>query len=117
MRFVLHAPPAEVPRWLRACDVACLVSTVEGFGLAPIEALACGRPVVVSREVPSGVAVTEGRTGAVCDARDVAGMAAALRAPSALTPGEEARAAAAPYAVAREAARAVDVLAACIKRS
>ena len=62
------APPAEVPRWLRACDVACLVSTVEGFGLAPIEALACGRPVVVSREVPSGVAVTEGVTGAVCDA-------------------------------------------------
>ena len=42
--------PVEVPRWLRACDVACLVSEVEGFGLAPIEALACGRPVVVSRE-------------------------------------------------------------------
>ena len=117
VRFVLHAPPAEVPRWLRACDVACLVSTVEGFGLAPIEALACGRPVVVSREVPSGVAVTEGRTGAICDARDVAGMAAALQRAAVLTPGEEARAAAAPYAVAREAERAVDVLAACIKRS
>ena len=115
VRFVLHAPPTEVPRWLRACDVACLVSTVEGFGLAPIEALACGRPVVVSREVPSGVAVTEGRTGAICDARDVAGMAAALQRAAALTPGEEARAAAAPYAVAREAERAVDVLSACIK--
>ena len=110
VRFVLGARPVEVPRWVRASDVACLVSTVEGFGLAPIEALACGRPVVVSREVPSGVAVTEGRTGAVCEAHDVAGMAAALR------PGEEARAAALPYAVSREAARAVDVLQACIKR-
>ena len=111
----MDAQPAEVPRWLRACDVACLVSTVEGFGLAPIEALACGRPVVVSREVPSGAAVTEGRTGAVCDARDVEGMAAALERAAKLQPGEEARAAALPYAVAREAARAADVLAACVK--
>ncbi len=110
MRFVLGAQPVEVPRWVRASDVACLVSTVEGFGLAPIEALACGRPVVVSREVPSGVAVTEGRTGAICDAHDVAGMAAALERAAALRPGEEARAAALPYAVTREAARAVDVL-------
>ena len=88
--------------------------TVEGFGLAPIEALACGRPVVVSRQVPSGVAVTEGLTGAVCDATDVAGMAAALERAAALRPGEAARAAAEPYAVAREAARAVELLAACI---
>ena len=43
-------------------------------------------------------------------------MAAALQRAAALTPGEEARAAAAPYAVAREAERAVDVLAACIER-
>ena len=61
--------------------------------------------------------MTEGRTGALCDARDVAGMAAALQRAAVLTPGEEARAAAAPYAVAREAERAVGVLAACIKRS
>ncbi len=115
VRFILDAQPAEVPRWLRACDVACLVSTVEGFGLAPIEALACGRPVVVSREVPSGAAVTEGRTGAICDARDVEGMAAALERAAKLEPGEEARAAALPYAVAREAARAAGVLAACVE--
>jgi glycosyltransferase involved in cell wall biosynthesis len=114
VRFVQHALPAEVPRWLRACDVACLISTVEGFGLAPIEALACGRPVVVSREVPSGVAVTEGLTGAVCDARDVAGIADALQRAATLTPGENARSAARPYAVGREAGRVVDVLEACI---
>jgi teichuronic acid biosynthesis glycosyltransferase TuaC len=116
VRLVADATPADVPRWLRACDVACLVSTVEGFGLAPIEALACGRPVVVSREVPSGVAVTEGVTGALCDATDVAGMAAALERAAVLTPGAAARAAAEPYAVAREAARAVDVLEACARR-
>jgi glycosyltransferase involved in cell wall biosynthesis len=113
VRFVVRATPVDVPRWLRACDVACLVSQVEGFGLAPIEALACGRPVVVSRGVPSGVAVTEGVTGELCDAGDVADIAAALARAVALAPGELARAAAEPYAVAREAARAVSVLAGC----
>jgi glycosyltransferase involved in cell wall biosynthesis len=114
VRLVEDAPPAEVPRWLRACDVACLVSSVEGFGLAPIEALACGRAVVVSREVPSGVAVTEGVTGAFCDAGDVAGIAAALERAAKLAPGESARAAAEPYAVSREAARAVALLEECV---
>jgi glycosyltransferase involved in cell wall biosynthesis len=116
VRFVVGATPAEVPRWVRACDAACLVSEVEGFGLAPIEALACGRPVVVSRQVPSSAAVTEGVTGAVCDATDVAGMAAALERAVALAPGEAARAAAEPYAVSREAARAVAVLETCVSR-
>ena len=114
VRFAVGATPAEVPRWLRACDVACLVSTVEGFGLAPIEALAVGRPAVVSRTVPAGVAVTEGVTGAVCDAEDVASIAAALERAAQLTPGAAARAAAEPYGVDREAARAVEVLAACV---
>jgi glycosyltransferase involved in cell wall biosynthesis len=117
VRFVLGATPAEVPRWLRACDVACLVSTVEGFGLAPIEALSAGRPAVVSRTVPAGVAVTEGVTGALCDAEDVASIAAALERAAKLTPGAVARAAAAPYGVDREAARAVDVLAECVAAS
>jgi glycosyltransferase involved in cell wall biosynthesis len=116
VRLVLGATPVEVPRWLRACDVACLVSTVEGFGLAPIEALAVGRPAVVSRTVPAGAAVTDGVTGAVCDAEDVASIAAALERAARLTPGALARAAAEPYGVDREAARAVAVLAACAAR-
>jgi glycosyltransferase involved in cell wall biosynthesis len=114
VRLVEGAQPHEVPRWLRACDVACLVSSVEGFGLAPIEALACGRAVVVSREVPSGVAVIEGVTGALCDAGDVAGIAAALEHAAKLAPGKIARATAEPYAVSREAARAVALLGECV---
>jgi teichuronic acid biosynthesis glycosyltransferase TuaC len=115
VRLVEGATPAEVPRWLRACDVACLVSLVEGFGLAPIEALACGRAVVVSRSVPSGAAVTDGVTGEFCDAGDVAGIAAALERAVRLAPGGRARAAAEPYAVSREAARAASGLDVCIK--
>ena len=103
--------PVEVPRWFRACDVACLVSQREGFGLVVIEALACGRPVVVARGVPAGLVVTEGVTGELCDPDDVADIAAALVRGAALVPGASARAAAEPYAVTREAARVVDVLA------
>ena len=78
VRFAGSVAPADVPRWLRACDLACLVSLSEGFGLAAIEPLACGRPVVVTRQVPASAAVTDGVTGALCDSEDVAGMAAAL---------------------------------------
>ncbi|HEY3614571.1 MAG TPA: glycosyltransferase [Gaiellales bacterium] len=114
VRFAEGVPPHEVPRWMRACDVTCLVSEREGFGLTAIEALACGRPVVVSRGVPSGAAVSEGVTGAFCDAADGGDIAAALVRAAALRPGEAARAAAEPYGVEREAARAAGVLAACL---
>jgi glycosyltransferase involved in cell wall biosynthesis len=114
VRFAEGVPPHEVARWMRACDVACLVSEREGFGLTAIEALACDRPVVVSHGVPAGAAVSEGVTGAFCDAGDVAGMAAALVRAAALRPAGAARAAAEPYGVEREAARAVAVLAGCL---
>jgi teichuronic acid biosynthesis glycosyltransferase TuaC len=114
VRFAGAVPPAEVPRWLRACDVACLVSQREGFGLAVIEALACERPVVVARSVPAGEAVADGVTGALCDAADVTDISGALARAAALTPGASARAAAQPYALAREAARIARVLAECV---
>jgi glycosyltransferase involved in cell wall biosynthesis len=114
VRFAEGVRPDEVPRWMRACDVACLVSEREGFGLTAIEALACGRPVVVSRGVPSGAAVNEGVTGALCDARDTRGIAAALVRAAALRPAGAARAAAEPYGVEREAGRAVAVLTRCL---
>ena len=117
VRFPGAVAPADVPRWLRACDVACLVSESEGFGLAAIEALGCGRPVLVARGLPVATAVSEGVTGALCDADDVAGMAAALVRAATLEPGAAARAAAEPYSLSRETARAVSVLERCRLRS
>ena len=114
VRFAGAVPPAQVPRWLRACDVACLVSQREGFGLAAIEALACGRPVLVARGVPAGSAVTEGVTGELCDPGDLEGMAAALVRAAALAPGASARVAAEPYSLMRETARAVAELERCV---
>jgi len=39
----------EVARWITACDVLCQPSTIEPFGQAILEALACERSVVATR--------------------------------------------------------------------
>jgi glycosyltransferase involved in cell wall biosynthesis len=44
----LHGHRADVPRFLAALEVFCMPSRWEGFGLALVEALACGKPSVVS---------------------------------------------------------------------
>lgn len=51
-RMVGAVAPADVARYLRAADVAAFVPEREGYGLAALEATACGLPVVVSRTVP-----------------------------------------------------------------
>ncbi|MGC4053302.1 MAG: glycosyltransferase [Paludibaculum sp.] len=48
VRFAGAQPPAEVARWMRACDVFCLPSLNEGCPNVVIEALSTGRPVVAS---------------------------------------------------------------------
>ena len=42
----------EMPALFRAADVLVMASLREGFGLVVLEALACGTPVVVSRQAP-----------------------------------------------------------------
>jgi glycosyltransferase involved in cell wall biosynthesis len=110
VRFVGEVPGTEVPRWLRAAHAACLVSEKEGFGLAAVEALACGRPVAVTRGVGAAGAVTEGATGALCDSDDVDGIAAALHLAAGLEPGRLAVGAAAPFSLARETERMAALL-------
>ncbi len=44
----LHGHRSDVPRFLSALEVFCMPSRWEGFGLALVEALACGKPSVVS---------------------------------------------------------------------
>lgn len=45
-------PDADVPALYRIADVLAMPSLLEGFGLAALEALACGTPAVVSRIAP-----------------------------------------------------------------
>ena len=41
-------PDADLPNWYRAADVLVFPSLYEGFGLPPVEAMACGCPVLSS---------------------------------------------------------------------
>jgi len=67
-------------RWLAAADLLLFPSRFDAFGSAVLEALACGVPAVVSRSAGAAELVTEGKTGAVLDAReDAAAWAAAAR--------------------------------------
>ncbi len=75
VRFVGFVPEAEIPLWYNAADLFVYLSEYEGFGLPPLEALACGTPVVASNR-PSlpevvgeaGVLVDPTDTGAIADA-------------------------------------------------
>jgi glycogen(starch) synthase len=65
---------------LHRADVAVLPSHYEPFGLAALEAAAAGTPLVTSNIGGLGEAVIDGQTGLSCPPRDVARLAAAVRA-------------------------------------
>jgi L-malate glycosyltransferase len=60
---------------LSAADVFLLPSAQESFGLAALEAMACGVPVVASRVGGLSEVVDDGVSGCLHDADDVDGMA------------------------------------------
>jgi N-acetyl-alpha-D-glucosaminyl L-malate synthase BshA len=66
---------ASVDELLRCCDLFLLPSQSESFGLAALEAMACGSPVVGSRTGGLPEVVTEGEAGHLLPVGDVEGMA------------------------------------------
>jgi phosphatidylinositol alpha-1,6-mannosyltransferase len=78
----------DVRPFYHACDVFVMASTPhrpggkagEGFGMAYVEAGACGKPVVASSSGGGGEIVLDGETGHVVDPEDPAALEAALAA-------------------------------------
>jgi glycosyltransferase involved in cell wall biosynthesis len=71
-------PAEEVPYWINAANAVLVPSQEEGFGLAAIEALACGVPVLAT---PVGIhpVALGGIAGAYCAPWDEAAWRAAVR--------------------------------------
>ncbi len=76
VRFTGHVPDDDLPRWYNAAALFAYPSLYEGFGLPPLEALACGTPTVTS----AGTAMAEivGDAALLTDPRDPTALAAAL---------------------------------------
>lgn len=71
-------PDALLPALMRRADVLAMPSLVEGFGLAALEALACGTPVLVSHRAPFTETLEGTPAVAWCDPTSVPSIAAGL---------------------------------------
>ncbi len=77
-RWVGFAPDAELPLWYNAAALFAYPSRYEGFGMPPLEAMACGTPVIAARA--SSLPEVVGEAGWLVDPGDVEGWVEGLRA-------------------------------------
>ncbi|WP_301678185.1 glycosyltransferase [Methanoculleus methanifontis] len=78
VQFIGGKPHGEIPLWMNACDLFVLPSLRESFGIVQVEAMACGKPVVATKNGGSEEIVTPGKTGLLCDAADSRGLAESI---------------------------------------
>jgi glycosyltransferase involved in cell wall biosynthesis len=71
---------ADMPSFWRSCDVAVMPSDrcIESFGMAALEAMACGKPVVATRNGALPELVNDGVTGLVVPRGDADALSDAL---------------------------------------
>jgi len=68
----------EKPNLLASCDVFALPSGEESFGIAFVEAWACGKPVIGARSGAIPAVIDEGRDGLLADYQDADDLAQAI---------------------------------------
>jgi glycosyltransferase involved in cell wall biosynthesis len=78
VRFTGRVRHDDVPALLRSADIVVSVPWYEPFGIAPVEAMACGKAVVVSAVGGHLDTVEDGVTGRLVPPRDPAALTAAL---------------------------------------
>ncbi len=76
--FLPEVPVEEMPRWYQALDLLVAPQRWEGFGLTPLEAMACGVPVIATTVGAFDELVVEGETGRLIPPGDAEHMRAAV---------------------------------------
>jgi D-inositol-3-phosphate glycosyltransferase len=79
VRMLPQVGRTEVPALLRSADVVVATPWYEPFGIVPLEAMACGRPVVATAVGGMLDSVVPGQTGTLVPPHDPAALAAALQ--------------------------------------
>lgn len=74
--FLGRVPDDDLPALYSLCDLFVFPSLYEGFGLPPLEAMACGKPVVCSNS--SSLPEVVGDAGVFVSPHDVDGLAEAV---------------------------------------
>ena len=72
-----YLPQVELPHILAAAKALLFPSIYEGFGLPPLEAMACGTPVIASNS--SSIPEVVGNCGILLDAQDIEGFTRAMK--------------------------------------
>ncbi len=75
--FPGYIPVSELPLWYNAAELFVYPSLYEGFGLPPLEAMACGTPVITANT--SSLPEVVGEAGLTVDPLDVEGLAETMR--------------------------------------
>jgi D-inositol-3-phosphate glycosyltransferase len=78
VRFTGRVPHEDVPAMLVSADIVVSVPWYEPFGIVPVEAMACGKAVVVSAVGGHLDTVQDGITGRLVPPRDRAALTSAL---------------------------------------
>jgi glycosyltransferase involved in cell wall biosynthesis len=104
-------PHAQVADWVTAADALAIVSRVEPLGIAALEALAAGRPVVATRVGGTREMVPDPAAGRVVDPADPVAIARGILEVLADPPSPEAcRRAAEPHGIDAQAAKVEAIL-------
>ena len=74
--FAGFVDDADLPALYNLAEIFAFPSLYEGFGIPPLEAMACGIPVVTADN--SSLPEVVGETGLLVDAQDIDGIAAAI---------------------------------------
>jgi D-inositol-3-phosphate glycosyltransferase len=79
VRLIGATPQEDLPGWYRSADVLACAPWYEPFGLTPLEAMACGVPVVAYEVGGIAESVIDNVTGVLVPPRDTPALAGALR--------------------------------------
>lgn len=79
VRLVGAVPREEMPLWYRSADIVVCAPWYEPFGLTPLEAMACGVPVVATAVGGLTDTVVDELTGELVPPRDPAALGQTLR--------------------------------------
>ncbi|MDO5657592.1 MAG: glycosyltransferase family 4 protein [Paracoccus sp. (in: a-proteobacteria)] len=80
IRFLGELPWAQVVEYYQALDLFAAPARWEGFGLTPLEAMACGVPAVAARVGAYETLIRDGKTGSLIPAGDGDALTRALAA-------------------------------------